>query len=81
MKQLKIFIGKYLGEMSLTGGVGLSVYSIFNFSYETRLGLCRHGVSCEPIQGVAYYYYSDVILMISTGAMLIIIGILIIKNK
>ena len=81
MKQLKDFIKKYLGETSLVGGVGLFIYNIFNFSYKTEFGLCRWGVSCEPIQGVVYYYQSDTILMISVGAMLIIIGILIIKNK
>ena len=81
MNQLKIFIKIYLGEMFLVGGVGLFIYNIFNFSYNARYGLCHLRVSCEPIQGVAYYYESDAMLMISVGAMLIIIGILIIKNK
>ena len=84
MKQLKIFTKKYSGEILLTGGAGLFIYNIFNFSYETQFGLfrsCHNTVSCEPIQGVAYYYQSNTTLMISIGAMLIVAGILIIKNK
>ena len=89
MKQLKKFIKKYLGEISLIGGIGLLIYSVFNFSYQIigpssmpRLPLRGVSVeSFEPFQGIVYYYHSDVILMISIGAMLIIIGILIIKNK
>ncbi len=89
MKQLKIFIKKYLGEISLTGGVGLLVYSVFNFSYQIigpssmpRLPLRGVSVeSFEPFQGIVYYYQPDTILMISIGAMLVVIGILIIKNK
>ena len=89
MKQLKKFTKKYLGEISLIGGIGLFIYGVFNFSYKIigpssmpRLPL--RGVSAksfEPFQGIVYYYQSDTILMISIGAMLIIIGILIIKNK
>lgn len=81
MKQLKKFIKKYLGEILLIGGIGLFIYNIFNFSYKTQSGLCLRLASCEPIQGVAYYYRPDTLLMMSVGAMLIIIGILIIKNK
>ena len=78
---------KYLGEILLIGGVGLFIYNIFNFSYKTTIGSCFDldldifDCDTEPIQGVAYYYQADTILMISVGAMLIIIGILIIKNK
>ena len=87
MEQPKKFIKKYLGEISLTGGIGLFIYNIFNFSYETTTGSCFNididlfDCDTELIEGVAYYYQSDTITMISIGAMLIIIGILIIKNK
>ena len=85
---MKQFIKRYSGEIILTGGIGLFIYSIFNFSYETTIGSClnldlnldSYNCDTEPIQGVAYYYQPDTILMISVGAMLIVIGILIIRK-
>ena len=86
MKQLKDFIKKYLGKILLTGGIGLFVYHIFNFSYKTAnvsgsYPKLKINSEIEQFQGVAYYYHPDAILMISIGAMLIVVGILIIKNK
>ena len=77
---------KYLGEILLIGGVGLFIYNIFNFSYKTANVLSSYpklkiNSGIEQFQGVAYYYQPNTILIISIGAMLIIIGILIIKNK
>lgn len=65
------FIKKFIGEISLTIGIALSVYGVFNFdSYDTR----REGL-------VVYYYDRNIILLITIGALLITIGSLIIKNR
>jgi len=80
IKQLVRFIKKYLGETILVIGVGLFIRNIFNFSYRIKDGLC-FDLGCDNITGVAYYYSSDVLMGISIGAMLIVSGILIIKNN
>jgi len=81
IKQLIRFIKKYLGETILVIGTGLFIHNVFNFSYKTYgKGGLNFGFT-EELEGIAYHYSSDVLGRISIGAMLIVIGILIIKNK
>jgi len=81
LKQLIRFIKKYLGETILVIGTGLFVYDVFNFSYHTygKGGLVLDFTA--SLEGIAYYYSSDVLMGISIGAMLIVAGILIIKKN
>jgi len=73
IKKMIILFKKYLGEIILISGMGLFVHNILNFSHQPLpLGLGKQ---------LTYYYSSDTILWASIGAMLIIGGILIIKNK
>ena len=80
MKQIS---KRFSGETILIGGVGLFTYNIFNFSYRTYgKGGLDLNLNFEPeLQGIAYYYHSDTLLMIAISAMLITLGILVIKNR
>jgi len=78
IKQFIRFIKKYLGETILVIGTGLFVHNIFNFSYTEARSMFGFG---GGIGEVAYRYSSDVLMGISIGAMLIITGILIIKEQ
>jgi len=88
LKTMKQFIKKFIGETLLTGGVGLLIYNIFNFSYRGGTGGKWTGdlpqltsLGGYEFEYVAYYYNQSSLLTITAGAMLIVIGILIIKNK
>lgn len=81
IKRIKKFIKKWLGEVIFIIGTGLFIYNIFNFSYITDKGLCRARLGCREIEGVVYYYNNDTLLLVSIGAMLIVAGVLIIRNK
>ena len=71
------FLKKYLGEAMLVVGTGILVYNIFNFSVdEFALGRIT-----EPTYTFAYHYPSDVLNLIAVGAMLVVAGILMIRNK
>ncbi len=74
-------IKKYLGEILTIIGTSLVSYNVVNFSYKTSDGLCLPKIGCESISGVAYFYTQHTITLISIGFTLIVIGILIIKNK
>ena len=63
---------KYLGEILITLGSGILAYNIFNFS---------HRGSGLRVSNPYYYYHSDTLLFITIGTILIVVGILIIKNK
>ncbi len=80
-EKIKKFIKQYLGAIMIIIGTGLCAYNIFGFSYRTSYGLRLPAVGAEKIVGVAYFYYPNTLLSISIGAMLIVSGILIIKNK
>lgn len=67
---MKQFIKKFVGEILLVGGVGLFSYNILGFSYHT-----------SNRRGDYYYYDSNTLLIIVVGAMLIAVGVLIIKNR
>jgi len=79
--KIKNFIKRYSGEAMIIIGTKLFIYNVLDFSYKATRGLCPPIVSCENLGGVAYYYSSDVLSTISIGAMLVISGILIIRNK
>lgn len=87
---MKQFIKNYLGEIMTIVGTGIFMYNVFNFSYHTYgkggessdLAIdFGFGGKVPELEGIAYYYNSDVLLMIAIGAILITAGILIIKNK
>lgn len=77
------FIKKFIGEILVTVGVGTFFYNIFNFDYRTygKGGPLLKLQGITEIEGIAYYYKGDVLIMIALGAMLATIGILIIKNR
>lgn len=83
----KTLIKKYLGEMLLLIGVTLFVYNILNFSSVTSKGvelediLGEVNVSSEPIMGVEYYYTGQSKRLITGGALLMVLGTLIMKKK
>jgi len=85
-------IKKYFGELMLIIGSGIFVYNVFNFdsSVETychaQNRICKGsifgGVSSEiEAVGVSYYYSPNALLWFTISAMLIVIGILIIRSK
>ena len=63
-------IRKFFGEILTVIGFGIFSYNILNFSVSGTSGI-----------GVMYRYQDDKILCITIGVMLIVSGILIIKNK
>jgi len=79
---MKNIIKKFIGEILVTLGTGAFFYNIFNFSYRTYT---KNGLRPEPprgeLEGIAYYYNNDVLMIIAIGAALTTIGILIIKNR
>lgn len=79
------FIKKYIGELILLIGVWLFVFNIFNFSYEAprTKGVLPElpKLTSEIVDSVAYYYSDSIIVLIALGAVLIVLGILIIRNK
>jgi hypothetical protein len=71
---------KYFGEILTVIGVGLVSYNVFSFSHKTSEGLCLPSL-CERISGVVYFYNHSTLTLISIGCTLVVVGILIIKNK
>lgn len=65
----------------IIAGSGLFSYNVFNFSYRTfgKGGLLKMP-GIEELEGIAYYS-SNFLILISIGVMLIVGGILIIRNK
>jgi len=80
-KRFKNTLKSYIGEILIIIGTALSSYNIFNFSYRTNTGACLPSRLCKGIYGVAYFYRDTSILLISAGFILIVAGILIVKNK
>ncbi|NQU77065.1 hypothetical protein HQ544_00010 [Candidatus Falkowbacteria bacterium] len=84
---MKRFIKNYLAEVMVIIGSGLFVYNIFNFSYKsynnTKGGLLPKlsDLGSREIGGIAYYYQHHTLLWITVGTMLIVAGILILRNK
>jgi hypothetical protein len=79
---MKEKIKKYFGEIMTIIGSGLFSYNIFNFSYRiySKSDIPRlPGIG--EFEGIAYYYSSNTLTLISTGIILIVLGIFIIKMK
>ena len=75
-------IKKYIGEIMIIAGSGLFSYNVFNFSYQTfGKGSLLKMYGAAELEGIAYYYSSNSLILISIGVMLIVGGILIIRNK
>jgi len=88
MKKIINFIKKHIGEFFVIVGTGIFINNLFKFSYrvygEYSEGLLPSlSTDGELISGaVSTYYYPDsAILLITFGSMLIVAGILIIRNK
>lgn len=69
-KNLLKFIKKYLGELMIIIGSGIFVYNILDFTHMRLIS-----------RTVRYYFSHDTISWITFGAVLIVIGFFIIKNK
>ena len=85
MKILRL-IKNYIGEVMLVVGVGLFTYNVFDFSFSdsTRGLLTPSGLPSlggRDLGNVAYYYTETNLLLISAGAMLTVVGILVIRNR
>lgn len=59
----------------LVVGTGLFSYNILNFSFTDRRGVFGE------LPSVAYYYTETSLFLISTSVILIVVGILVIRNK
>jgi hypothetical protein len=81
-KSMKEKIKRHIGKIMIIVGSGLFFYNIFNFSYQTfdKGGLLRTP-GAKELEGIAYYYSSNSLILISVGVVLIVSGILIIRNK
>ncbi|PIP46338.1 MAG: hypothetical protein COX15_00985 [Candidatus Colwellbacteria bacterium CG23_combo_of_CG06-09_8_20_14_all_42_19] len=79
---MKEKIKKNIGEIMIIAGSGLFSCNVFNFSYQTfgKGGLLKMP-GTEELEGIAYYYSSNSLILISIGVMLIVGGILIIRNR
>ena len=75
-------IKRFLGELMVVLGTGIFSFNVFNFSYEgAREGGIRLPSLNGELKGVAYFYDKITLLLIAMGAILIISGILIIRNR
>ena len=72
---------KYLGEILLTIGSGVLVYNVFNFSFRTSRGISLPSISDNPVYGAAYYYDDTTLVFLALGMILLVSGILIMRNK
>ena len=77
---------KYIGEISILVGTMLTSYNILNISflYEHEVFIEFNFDDTNPselINGVAYYYNEDTIMLITLGITLIVFGILYIKRS
>ncbi len=85
-------IKNLLGEFFFTSGVGIFIYNILSFSYKGGHGgkWIDGSLSFLPqlltrgryeFEYVVYYYKHDTIVLVTIGAIMITLGLLIIKNK
>jgi len=76
---MKEKIKKYFGEILLVVGSFITTYNLFNFRYSRNCGWTLGSGECD--NPIAYYYTDGILIMLSVGVVLLVIGILIIKNK
>lgn len=78
MKKIMTLIKKYAGEISTIIGSGIFFYNIFNFSkdFDTPSPM----KAARPTT-LFYYYPTATLLAISLGSMLVVLGIIIIRNR
>lgn len=90
MSFMKIFmvIKKYLAEFVIIVGTGIFTYNIFSFSHTGGHGGEYGGPPQLPsfsggyeFEYVAYYYTHTSLLLIAVGMMLVIGGMLFIRNR
>ena len=88
MTFLKQYISIIKNNIFLFVGVALVTYNIFNFSYKGGHGGSENGllpklpsISGYEFEYVAYYYATDTLLYISIGAVSIVLGVLVIRDK
>jgi len=75
---------KFLGEILTITGSALITYNLLDYSHQTSTGTCLPklpGTGCASIHGAVYYYTDTKKTLITLGVVLIIMGLLIIKNK
>ena len=81
MKQL---LNRFIGESILVGGIGFFMYGVFHFSFQVYGGkdgfLPDFGPESTNM-GAVYYYSDNALIMIAAGAMLVAVGVLMIKSK
>lgn len=67
---------KYLGGILLLIGLGITSYSVFNFTNSSA------GINLDMFMGENIYYYKEsTLLFIGAGVVLIGLGVLMIKNR
>ena len=80
---MKEKIKNYLGEFLVIIGTGIFAYNFFNFKYNA-VGLRSFLPSFAPEQPnvvIVYHYEGFAIIMLVISLMLIVAGILIVRNK
>jgi hypothetical protein len=84
---MKQFLSKFIGEIAFTLGTGFFIYGIFNFTYHIYGGQERGSIPAllhvteSTNMGAAYFYNGSALLKITIGAILITIGVFLIKNR
>ena len=88
---MKKFVKRFIGEFLLILGVGLFVYNVFSFdvgggTYHPGSGDSQSNIAdyfgYHSYENTSYYYYQkETLNIITIGAVLITIGILVIRNK
>lgn len=78
---MKEKVKKYFGEILLVVGSFITIYNLFNFRHSRGCGLILNLGSDACGNPVAYYYTDGILIMLSVGIVLLVIGLLIIKYK
>ncbi len=83
LKNFYHLLKKYLGEIFLTIGAGLAIYNLTGFSHQaTRFYTPPRPTTVNTSYWSVNYYYTDwQKILITLGVVLIIVGILLIKNR
>lgn len=87
MAWIKQKLKTYTRELFIVLGTGIFSYNIFNFSSSGGFGGDYQGRGFGSVLGryeyeyVAYYYTDWTLWLIAIGAMLMVTGVLILRNK